>query len=165
MAASHWHRLYAARVDAPPTVLFKLLSDLPSYGAWLSRSDQFGRTTSVSPYPIELGSRYHDGRPDESGRSWWGTVTGFQPPGSLDFHHTITVKEVRATVDVHIHYSLEPLDGDPGRTLVSRWLVLDIVMPVVLKALRPLITSSFDKENVRVMAALEQTPGLPTPTP
>ncbi len=26
-------------------------------------------------------------------------VNGFQPPGSVDFHHTITVRQLRATVD------------------------------------------------------------------
>ena len=41
--------------------------------------EQFGRTTDVEPYPVQLGSRYHDGNPDEPGKSWWGTVTGFQP--------------------------------------------------------------------------------------
>jgi hypothetical protein len=92
------------------------------------------------------------GKPDEPGRDWWGTVTGFQPPESLDFHHTITVKQLLATVDAHIHYSLEPQDD---ATKVTRWLVLDVRMPVVFRPLRPLITASFDKENVRTLAALK----------
>ena len=78
-------------------------------------------------------------------------MTGFQPPGSVDFHHTIHVTQLRATIDVHIHYSLEADDG----TTVSRWLVLDIAMPAIFRPLRPLITRSFDKENVRTMAALK----------
>jgi hypothetical protein len=49
-------------------------------------------------------------------------ATGFQPPGSLDFHHTIHVSQLMATVDVHIHYSFEPQDSG---TQVNRWLVLD----------------------------------------
>jgi hypothetical protein len=40
--------------------------------------------------------------------------------------------------------------------VVSRWLVLDVAMPVVLRPLRPLIIASFDKENVRTMAALKR---------
>jgi hypothetical protein len=79
-------------------------------------------------------------------------VTGFQPPGSVDFHHTIAVKQLRATIDVHIHYSLE---ADDGTTTVTRWLILDIAMPVFFRPLRPLITRSFDKENVRTMASLK----------
>ena len=64
--------------------------------------------TDVEPYPVQLGSRYRDGRPGESGKEWWGTVTGFQPPGALDFHHTIDVSQLRAPVDVRIHYCFEP---------------------------------------------------------
>jgi hypothetical protein len=82
---------------------------------------------------------------------WWGTVTGFQPPGSVDFHHTIHVKQLLATIDVHIHYSIEAQDD---ATLVTRWLVLDVTMPIVLRPLRAVMVSSFDKENVRTLAAL-----------
>ena len=153
MATSQWHKLYSATVAAPPELLFKLLSDLPNYGDWLPGSGQYGQTTDVEPYPVRQGTRYHDGRPGEPGKDWWGTVTGFQPPGSLDFHHTIHVRQLRATIDVHIHYSLEPEDGG---TRVTRWLVLDIAMPAVLRPVRPLITASFDKENVRTLAALKQ---------
>jgi hypothetical protein len=137
-------------------VLFGLLSDMPNYGDWLPDSKQFGRTTDVDPYPVQLGSRYHDGKPGEPGKSWWGTVTGFQPPGSLDFDHTIDVPQLRATVDVHIHYSFEPHEGDARHTDVKRWLVLDIAMPIVLRPFRGLLTSAFDKENVRTMAAVKQ---------
>jgi hypothetical protein len=153
MPGSQWHKFYVSAIAAPPGLLFELLSDLPGYGRWLPASGQFGRTTDVEPYPVQLGSRYHDGKPGEPGQDWWGTVTGFQPPGSLDFHHTISVRQLRATVDVHIHYSLEPRNGATG---VTRWLVLDIAMPAVFRPLRRLITASFDKENLRTMAALRQ---------
>jgi hypothetical protein len=83
---------------------------------------------------------------------WWGTVTGFQPPGSLDFHHTIQVSQLKATVDVHIHYSFERHDRG---TQVTRWLVLDITMPILFRPLRRLIIRSFDDENVRTMAAVK----------
>jgi hypothetical protein len=153
MPRSQWHKFYSSEVAAAPELLFELLSDLPNYGRWLPGSGQFGQTTDVEPYPVQLGSRYHDGKPGEPGQDWWGTVTGFQPPGSIDFHHTISVRQLRATIDVHIHYSLEPADTAAG---VTRWLVLDIAMPAVLRPLRPLITGRFDKENVRTMAALRQ---------
>jgi hypothetical protein len=87
------------------------------------------------------------------GKDWWGTVTGYQPPGSIDFHHTISVRQVRANIDVHIHDSLEP---DEAGTRVSRWLLLDITMPTLVRPLRPLITTSFDRENVRTLGALRQ---------
>jgi hypothetical protein len=153
MATSRWHKFYSSRVAAPPAVLFDLLSDMPNYGRWLPGSSQFSATTDVQPYPVRLGSRYHDGKPGESGKDWWGTVTGFQPPGSLDFHHTIEVSQLKATIETHIHYSFEPVDGG---TRLTRWLVLDITMPIVFLPLRPLITRTFDKENVRTMATVKQ---------
>src|ERR1700722_16271685 len=153
MPSSQWHKLYTTHVSAPPGVLFGLLADLPHYGRWLPASGQFGRTADVEPYPVRAGSRYHDGKPGQRGKDWWGTVTGFQPPGSLDFHHTIAVSQLRATVDVHIHYSFEP---DQAGTRVSRWLVLDVAMPTLLPPLRRLIVSRFDKENVRTMDAVKK---------
>jgi hypothetical protein len=153
MARSQWHKFYASSIQAPADLLFRLLSDLPNYGDWLPGSAAYGSTTDVEPYPVRQGSRYHDGKPGEPGKHWWGTVTGFQPPGSLDFQHTIHVRQLAATIDVHIHYSLEQQDGE---TTVSRWLVLDVAMPLVFRPVRPLVTMSFDKENLRTMAALKQ---------
>lgn len=154
MARSQWHRFYNAKVAAQPAVLFELLSDMPNYGRWLPQSDAFGETTDVVPYPVQLGSKYHDGKPAEPGKDWWGTVIGFQPPGSIDFHHVIHIGQLRATVDVHIHYSLEKWEGQS--TLVNRWLVLDITMPGILRPLRRLITDPFEKENVRTMDAVKK---------
>jgi hypothetical protein len=156
MSSSRWHKLYAATIDAPPAAVFTLVSDMPNYGNWLPGSGQFGDTVDVEPYPVTLGTRYHDGKPDAPGKSWRGVVTGFQPPGSIDFHHTITVSQLRATVDVHIHYSLEPENESSDQTRITRWLALDIAMPIAFRPLRPLITSAFDKENLRTIAALKQ---------
>lgn len=114
------------------------------------RSDDRRRAVSR----VQLGSRYHDGKPGDPGKDWWGTVNGFQPPGSLDFHHTIRVSQLRATVDVYIHYSFER--ADHGTTDVTRWLVLDFTMPIVFRPLRRLIIKAFDEENVRTMAAVKQ---------
>jgi hypothetical protein len=126
---------------------------MPNYTRWLPGSEHFAETTDVEPYPVRLGSRYHDGKPGEAGNDWWGTVIGFQPPGSLDFHHTIQVSQLKATVDVHIHYSFE---ADDGGTQVTRWLVLDITMPILLRPLRRLLIRSFDEENVRTMTAVKK---------
>jgi hypothetical protein len=41
MATSRWHKLYG-------------------------RSEHFAETTDVEPYPVRLGSRYHDGKPGEA---------------------------------------------------------------------------------------------------
>jgi hypothetical protein len=153
MPVSHWHKLYTADIAASPAGLFGLVADMPNYRRWLPGSTAFGKTTDVEPYPVRLGSRYHDGKPGEPGKEWWGDVTGFQPPGAVDFHHTITVRQLRATVDTNIHYSIEPAGA---RTRVTRWLVLSIDMPLFLRPLRQLIIRSFDTENVRTMAALAE---------
>jgi hypothetical protein len=125
---------------------------MPNYGRWPPGSSQFAATTDVEAYPVQLGSRYHDGGPSEPGKDWWGAVTGFQSPGSLDFHHSIQVSQLKATVDVHIHYSFEREDRS---TQVTRWLVLDITMPIRFRPLRGLIVRSFNDENVRTMAAVK----------
>lgn len=165
MANVQWHKFYAAEIAAPPGVLFDLLADMPNYGRWLPGSQQFGKTTDVDPYPVTLGSRYLDGQPGEPGKDWRGTVTGFQPPGSLDFHHTIRVRQLRATIDVRIHYSLErETEQESALTSVSRWLVLDISLPFLFRPLRPAITGSFDRENVRTMAALKAYAEAGAPT-
>jgi hypothetical protein len=153
MSVSHWNKVYTTDVAASQAGLFGLIADMPNYGRWLPGSTAFGQTTDVEPYPVRLGSRYHDGKPGEPGKEWWGELTGFQPPGSLDFHHTITVRQLRATADTHIHYSIEPVGT---RTRVSRWLVLAIAMPLVLRPLRLLIIRAFDTENLRTMAALAE---------
>jgi uncharacterized protein YndB with AHSA1/START domain len=153
MSRSQWHRLYTSKVAAPPERLFELLSDMPGYSRWLPASAEFSNTTAVEPYPVQLGSKYHDGKPDERGKNWWGTVTGFEPPGSIDFHHTIQITQLRTTVDVHIHYSFEAEDGG---TRVNRWLLLDVKMPLITRPLRSVIISKFDKENARTMAAVKQ---------
>jgi hypothetical protein len=60
--------------------------------------------------------------------------------------------QLRATVDVHIHYSFGP---ENTGALITRWLVLDITMPVIARPLRGLIVRSFDRENLRTMAAVK----------
>jgi hypothetical protein len=49
-------------------------------------------------------------------------------------------KQLRAKVDVHIHYLFELESGDVRRTRVNRWLILDVAMPIPLRPLRRGIT-------------------------
>ena len=114
MSRSHWHKLYEVEIAAPAELLFDLLADMPNYGRWLAQSDAFGHTTDVDPYPVRLGSRYHDGKPDQPGKDSWGTVTGFRPPSSLDFHHTIGVRQLRATVESISTIPSNPVTIPPG---------------------------------------------------
>jgi hypothetical protein len=152
VTTSRWHRIYSAEISAPAATLFELISDLPNYGRWLPSSSAYQATTEVEPYPVAVGTRYHDGRPAENGKDWWGTVTGFRAPGSIDFEHNIRVPQLLASVDAHIHYSIEP-SGE--RTQVYRWLVLDVRMPLILRPFRAAIILAFHRENLRTMAALK----------
>ena len=151
MAMTYWHKVYVANVSAPPQAVFGLIADLPKYPDWLPGSEEYRGTTDVEPYPVQLGSRYRDGKPGEEGKDWWGTVIGYQPPGSLDFQHSIAVAPARGVVDVHIHYSFAEKDGG---TLVQRWLLLEIRLPLVLLPVKGVIVRRFDAENVRTMDAV-----------
>ena len=72
MSASQWHKFYSASIATTPDVLFDLLTDMP-IAAMAPGSAAFGATTDVDPYPVRLGSRYHDGKPGQPGKDWWGT--------------------------------------------------------------------------------------------
>jgi hypothetical protein len=41
-------------------------------------------------------------------------------------------------------------------TQLTRWLVLDITMPILMRPLRRLIIRNFDEESVRTMAAVKK---------
>ncbi len=42
------------------------------------------------------------------------------------------------------------------RTVVTRWLIPDFSMPIVFRPPRPVITSEFDKQHLRTIAAARQ---------
>jgi hypothetical protein len=51
--------------------LFEPLADMPGCGRWLPGSKQFGKTTDVEPYPVQLGSRHHDGKLVSRAKNGW----------------------------------------------------------------------------------------------
>src|SRR5271155_1931999 len=146
------HPRFMARIEGSPETIFDLIADMPNYGRWLSGSEAFGGTTEVSPYPVRLGTTYLDAGP--AGQRP-GSVTGYDPPKYIAFHHTMRLKQglLRADIDVHVRYTLEVLDG---ATFVIRDLDLTIQMPGLLKLAEPLIVHAFRKENVRILAELKR---------
>src|SRR5690349_10192202 len=104
------HPQFTARIAGSPETIFDLLADMPHYGRWLPGSDAFGETTEVTPYPVQLGTTYLDAGP--AGQRP-GSVTGYDPPKSIAFHQTMLVKQgpLTANIDIHIRYTLEPVDG------------------------------------------------------
>jgi len=146
------HPVFTARIEGAPETIFDLIADMPNYGRWLPGSGAFGATTEVSPYPVRLGTTYLDAGP--AGQRP-GSVTGYDPPKSIAFHHTMLLKQgpLTADVDVHIRYTLEPVEG---ATNLIRALDLTIKIPGLLKVATPLVAWAFGKENVRILAELKR---------
>jgi len=146
------HPVFTARIEGAPETIFDLIADMPNYGRWLPGSEAFGGTTEVSPYPVRLGTTYLDAGP--AGQRP-GSVTGYDPPKSIAFHHTMLLKQgpLTADVDVHIRYTLEPVEG---ATNLIRALDLTIQIPGLLKVATPLVAWAFAKENVRILAELKR---------
>jgi uncharacterized protein YndB with AHSA1/START domain len=151
---------FTTRIDGAPETIFELIADMPNYGRWLPGSDAFGETSQVAPYPVRLGTTYLDAGP--AGQRP-GSVTEFDPPRSIAFHHTMLIKRgpLVANVDVNIRCTLEPVGN---ATSVVRDLELTIDIPGPFKLAEPLVASAFRRENARVLAELKRyVEALPGP--
>jgi uncharacterized protein YndB with AHSA1/START domain len=137
---------------ALPETIFDLIADMPNYGRWLPGSEAFGGTMEVRPYPVRLGTTYLDGGP--AGQRP-GSVTEYDPPKHIAFHHTMLLKKgpLTANIAVDIRYTFEP---EQRGTFVIRQLDLTIQIPGFLKVAEPLVVWVFRKENVRMMAELKR---------
>ena len=146
------HPRFTVPIEGSAETIFDLVADMPNYGRWLPGSDAFGGTTEVTPYPVRLGTTYLDAGP--AGQRP-GSVTEFDRPKHIGFHHTMLLERgpLRADIDVHIRYTLEPMDGG---TLVVRELDLAIEMRGLSKLAMPLVLYGFRKENVRMLAELKR---------
>jgi uncharacterized protein YndB with AHSA1/START domain len=146
------HPVFTTRIVGPPRPIFDLIADMPNYGRWLPGSEAFGGTTKVAPYPVRLGTTYLDGGPAGERP---GSVTEFDPPRRICFHHTMLLRKgpLRADIDVHVHYALAP---EAGTTVVVRTLDLTIEMRGWQKLALPFVLQGFRKENLRIMAELKR---------
>ena len=145
------HLQYTAQIIGSPETIFDLIADMPNYGRWLPGSEAFGATTQVSPYPVRLGTTYLDAGPAGERP---GSVTRFDRPKSIAFHHNMLLKRwpLIANIDAHILYTIEPIDSI---TAVTRDIDLTFQIPGVMKLAEPLVLSAFRKENVRLLPALK----------
>src|SRR6266436_3360021 len=146
------HPRCTTQIDGSPEIIFNLIADTPNYGRWLPGSDAFGGTTEVSPYPVRLGRTYLDAGP--AGQRP-GSVTGYDPPKYIAFHHTMLSKKgpLTANIDVNIRYRFEPVER---ATRVIRDLDLTIQIPGLLRLAEPLVVYLFRKENGRILAELKR---------
>jgi uncharacterized protein YndB with AHSA1/START domain len=150
MATSHLR--VVERIEGPQELVFDLIADMPNYGRWLSRSDVFDGTAEVSPYPVHLGTTYVDEGP--AGKRP-GSVTAYERPRFIAFHHSMQVKSdpLNADVDVRICCTV---DAEGRATRVTRDVDLTIHMTGLFKLAEPLVVYILRRENARVLAELKR---------
>jgi uncharacterized protein YndB with AHSA1/START domain len=145
------HPTFTELIEGSPQTIFDLIADMPHYGRWLPGSDAFGGTSEIEPYPVRLGTTYLDSGPLGQRP---GSVTEYDPPKHIAFHHTMLLKKglLTGNVEVNVRYTFEPVEH---ATNVIRALDLTIEMPWYLKLVEPLVLRAFRKENERLMAELK----------
>ena len=138
-------------VKGAPETIFDLVADMPNYRRWLPDSSAFGGTVDVMPYPVRLGTTYLDAGPILKP----GSVTEFDPPKHISFHHTVQLRQafLKTDVDARIRYTLDPMGGG---TSVDRKLVLTFDLHGVTSLALPLLLYGFRKENNRTLAELKR---------
>jgi uncharacterized protein YndB with AHSA1/START domain len=146
------HPRFTAHIRGSPETVFDLVADMPHYGRWLPTSNAFGGTTHVTPYPVRLGTTYLDAGPAGERP---GSVTAFDAPTFIAFHHTMLLKKgpLTAHIDVHVRFTFEPVELG---TFVTRDLDLNIQMTGLQKILETLVIRGFRKENLRILAELKR---------
>lgn len=145
------HLQFSSQIEGSPEVVFHLVADMPNYSLWLPDSAVFGGTVDVTPYPVRLGTTYLDAEPVEKP----GSVTEFDPPKHIGFHHTVLIRRgpLKTDIDARIRYTFEP---NQGGTLVLRELDLTMNLRGVFKLASPYIVKAFRKENLRTLAKLKR---------
>ena len=137
-------------IKGSPETIFDLVADMPNYGRWLPDSSAFGGTVDVTPYPVRLGTTYVDAGPIQKP----GSVTEYDRPKHISFHHTVQLRRtfLNADIDAQIRYTF---DLTSGGTIIDRRLVLTFNLQGISYLALPLLLYGFRKENNRTLAALK----------
>lgn len=143
--------LFTIQIRSSAGVLFELVADMPNYGRWLPDSPAFRGIINVTPYPVQLGTTYLDAGPVEKP----GSVTEFDPPNHISFHHVVQIRKgaLKTDVDARIRYTFEPRASG---TFVRRRLVLTFDLHGIARLASPVLLYGFRKENDRTLAALKR---------
>jgi uncharacterized protein YndB with AHSA1/START domain len=136
-----------ADIQCPAERIFDLITDFRGQDRWLARSSAYHGTEEISCNPIELGATYREPGPFGVRH---GTVTEFERPARIVFHHPMTMRLRSGTIDVTLRYTLTP--GERS-THVRRAVTLRI--PWSLKPLQPVIVRAFRAESGRTLLALK----------
>jgi len=147
---SNSHLRFTSLINGSAEVVFDLVADMPNYSRWLPDSAVFGGTVNVTPYAVRLGTTYLDAGPVEK----LGSVTEFDPPKHISFHHTVLIRRgpLRTDIDGRIRYTLEPKNGG---TFVVRELDLGLNLRGAFRLASPYILWAFKRENVRTLDKLK----------
>jgi len=142
---------FVTQITGPAEMIFDLVADMPNYGRWLPASSAFGGTVDVTPYPVRLGTTYVDAGPILK----LGSVTEYDRPKHISFHHTVQVRKsfLNTDIDARIKYTFEARDGG---THVDRRLALAFDLPGVSSLALPILLFGFRRENNRTLAALKR---------
>jgi uncharacterized protein YndB with AHSA1/START domain len=142
---------FTTQITGSPATIFDLVADMPNYGRWLPNSSAFGGTINVTPYPVRLGTTYLDAGPVLKP----GSVTEYDRPKHLSFHHTVQLRQsfLNTDVDARIRYTFDPKDAG---TFVDRKLVFAFNLHGMSRLVLPLLLYEFRKENNRTLAALKR---------
>jgi uncharacterized protein YndB with AHSA1/START domain len=142
---------FLIQIGASAERVFELVADMPNYRDWLPDSAAFGGTVNVTPYPVRLGTTYLDAGPIQKP----GSVTEFDRPRHISFHHTVQMRRwfLNTDIDALIRYSFTPRDGG---VFVERRLVLTFDFLRIQRLLLPLVITGFRMENNRTLAALKR---------
>ena len=142
---------FTIQIKGSPETIFDLVADMAELQPLAT---QFKRVRRDSRrYTVSRATRhnYLDAGPIEKP----GSVTEYDPPRHISFHHTVQIRQapLNTGVDARIRYTFEP--GDRG-TLVDRKLVLTFHLQGIFNLAMPLVLRGFRKENDRTPAALRQ---------
>jgi uncharacterized protein YndB with AHSA1/START domain len=142
---------FTAHIHGSRETVFDLVADMPNYGRWLPDSSAFGGTVNVTPYPVRLGTTYLDAGPIQKP----GSVTEYDRPNHISFHHVVQLRRsfLSTDVDARIRYTFTPRDGG---TFIERRLVLTFNLRGISGLALPLLVYGFRKENNRTLAALKR---------
>lgn len=142
---------FTAQIGGSSELIFDLVADMPNYGRWLPNSSAFGGTVDVAPYPVRLGTTYLDAGPILKP----GSVTEFDRPRHISFHHVVQIRRgiLNTDVDAEIRYSLV---AENVGTFVDRRLVLVFNLSRISSLALPLLLYGFRTENTRTLTALKR---------
>ncbi len=142
---------FTTHIGGSVETVFDLVADMPNYGRWLPNSSAFGGTVNVNPYPVRLGTTYLDaGRIEKP-----GSVTEYDRPHHISFHHVVQLRRIILHTDVgaRIRYTFSPKGRE---TFVDRRLDLTFDLDGISRLALPLLVYGFRSENSRTLEALKR---------